>query len=113
MTSVSVGIGVFLAKLSMLLLYIWLSPDKAHRYTVFGLMAFLVCYMIISGVFQVTTPSFSTLQQAKLFTNVFYGAGNAFMDVCMVLVPMRVIIPLNMDLKKRLAVLLLFAGGAL
>lgn len=97
----------------MLALYLWLSPDLSHRYTVFGLMAFVVGYMLTSGVFELVTPSFKTLQQARLFTNVFYGAGNAFMDVCMVLVPIRVIIPLNMSLRKRLAVLVLFTGGAL
>lgn len=97
----------------MLVLYVWLSPDQSHRYTVYGLMGFIVCYMVLSGVFEFVTPSFRTLQQARLFTNVFYGAGNAFMDVCMVLVPIRVVAPLNMSLRKRIAVLGLFTGGAL
>lgn len=96
----------------MLVLYLWLSPDKAHRYTIFALMAFITCYMITSGVFEIVTPAFDTLQEGKLFTNIFYGAGNAFMDVCMVLVPIRVVAPLNMPLKKRMAVLMLFTGGA-
>jgi hypothetical protein len=104
------------ARLSILVFYLRLSPIRSFRYTVIGLSVFLCLYTIALVMISLLIFSpivGSQIRNADNVLDLVYGISNSFTDVCILILPIGVIVPLQMNPRKKVAVLMLFAAGAL
>lgn len=106
-----------LAKLTLLAFYLRIVPGRSLRYTIYFLMGFVVSYTVLGNFISLLELS-PTLGPALLRTadkpmTILYAACNIFSDLFILLLPLRIILPLEMSLTMKISILSLFSAGAL
>ncbi|KAI6280750.1 hypothetical protein MCOR27_004533 [Pyricularia oryzae] len=111
-----------LAKLSLLVLYLNFSPDRTYRIILQTLIAAFVLYAIIyAGVSIFGCQPFhahwdlEAMSTAKCVDKPMFflaaSIANVVMDVVILLVPLRIVLPLHIARRQKVSLLLLFATG--
>ncbi|KAI0136855.1 hypothetical protein BJ170DRAFT_689252 [Xylariales sp. AK1849] len=113
-TGIFFVIALCLGRLSILVFYLRLSPIRSFRYAVYGVIVFICLQTIACVVLSLLLFSplvGSQIRNADHVLGLFYGISNILVDLCMLLLPIRVVVPLQMSTKRKVAVLMLFAAG--
>lgn len=112
------------AKLSLLTLYLNLSPDRTFRITVkiIGLcfILYAVAYALTSifscrpiyASWDLTASATATCIDKEMFY-LAASIANVCMDVIILLVPLRIVVPLQIPKRQKVSLLFLFATGGL
>ncbi|KAI0145068.1 hypothetical protein GGR57DRAFT_481286 [Xylariaceae sp. FL1272] len=110
------------AKLSLLFSYLQLSPDRGFRLVVKGLITCFLLYAIIYSFVSIfscqpvhASWDLVAMTTAKCINKpMFYLAAsiaNVLMDIIILLVPLRIVIPLQIPRWQKIPLLFLFATG--
>lgn len=120
------SLSIVFCKLSLLALYLQLSPKKGFRAIVWVLIGITcvygVSYQIISiflcrpvranwDLSLASDPSTKCID--KLIPYLLLSVANIVMDVAILLLPIRIVIPLQMPTRQKISIFLIFATGAL
>lgn len=114
------------AKLSLLVFYLNLSPDRMFRIVVKMIGLCFVLYAVayaLTSIFS-CSPVYASWDLAAAASStascinkeMFYLAAsiaNICMDVIILLVPLRIVVPLQIPKRQKVSLLLLFATGGL
>ncbi|KAL4795365.1 hypothetical protein BDV19DRAFT_363010 [Aspergillus venezuelensis] len=117
--------SITLTKLSMLLLYLRLFPEKTMRMAIFitlGLTAAWGLSLLLSNVFSCTPVSYiwhswdgehegSCISHEKVMWT--HAITNIVFDVLIIALPMPTLLKLNMSMKKKIGVVIMFGVGLL
>ncbi|KAF6814143.1 integral membrane protein [Colletotrichum sojae] len=118
------ALSISFSKLSVLFLYLRLSPQVWFRRVVYTLVGIVVCYSVvyvlinISGCKPIEASWDTTIPKAeascvdKLTTYLTLSIANIIMDVLILLLPLPVVIPLQMGKRQKFSLILLFGTGA-
>jgi hypothetical protein len=108
-------------KVAILFLYLRLIPQKGYRAVIWATMVFVVSTFVatvLAGLFQCSPISFAwdkTIQGGTCFnvTALFYAnAGvNIFQDLLIYLLPMRMLWKIQLPMKQKMALIIVFAIG--
>lgn len=110
------------AKLSILVFYLRLSPQKPFRIAVYALIGIVVAYTLsyIITILLLCKPielnwdiTVKGTCISRLAPMMVLSVANIFIDVAILVIPIRVVIPLQMPRRQKLSLLLLFATGGL
>lgn len=109
------ALALTFARLSILVFYLRLSPARSFRWAVHGTITFLCLETLISIalsllVFDPTTRV--RMKAADQSLGMFYGISNILVDIAILLLPVGVVVPLQMNVRRKAAVLSLFGAGA-
>ncbi|KAF6830158.1 integral membrane protein [Colletotrichum musicola] len=115
-------LSVTSAKMSLLVLYLRLSPDRLFRIVVISLIAFTTAYglaypfLIILGCRPIEASWNPALMRgAKCIDKqaIYYALSitNILMDVVCLILPLKIIIPLQMGTRQKWSLIALFATG--
>lgn len=118
------SLSVVLAKLSLLFLYLRLSPDRNFRILVISLIGIVIVYSVAYQLLSIfgCRPNYASwdaeaLQTARCVDKetiyMILSIANIIMDVVILLLPLKIVIPLQMARRQKVSVILLFATGAL
>lgn len=110
------------AKLSLLALYFYLSPDRIYRiaikYTatcfllyavVYALTSIFSCRPIYASWDLKALASASCINKEGFFLTA--SIANVCMDIVILVMPLRIVIPLQVPTRQKLSLLILFATG--
>jgi hypothetical protein len=109
-------ITLALARLSILVFYLQLSPIRYFHYLVYTLITFVCVY---TGAFLVVScllldpAAGGPVREADNVISLFYGICNILIDVCMLLMPLLVVVPLQMSTRRKMSLLALLTAGGL
>ncbi|KAL2288749.1 hypothetical protein FJTKL_03417 [Diaporthe vaccinii] len=116
-------LAITFAKLSLLVLYLQLSPVKSFRISVWVLIVFVCGYSlayILVMVFRcrpVAAAWDMTITGAECYSQVtvmlVLSIANILVDAALFILPLPVIAPLQMRIEKKVSLILLFATGGL
>ncbi|TDZ27836.1 Satratoxin biosynthesis SC1 cluster protein 4 [Colletotrichum spinosum] len=116
------SLSVTTAKMSLLILYLRLSPDRAFRIVVVSFIAFTAAYALaylfvivfscrpIEASWDVTTRSGATCID-KNTVYLVLSATNIAMDIVCLVLPLKIIMPLQMPNRQKWSLIALFATG--
>lgn len=116
------GPTIFFAKLSLFWLYLRLfSPNCRTRYLVyFGIMSTFAVYTftpVYIGYMYIPRPGQSWLERASSYGGsarlIYFGIFGVVSDFYLFILPIQVIWQLQLPLRKRIAILVIFATGFL
>lgn len=114
--------GTCLVKVSIILMYLRLNPEKVFRYLAWLIIAFDVTYSSISvlvvtvgcrpiaGGWDTTIPSVCVNKKAYYYAQAVF---NVVSDCCTLALPVRMCWRLQMHRRQRILLVLLFAVGSL
>ncbi|KAF6805343.1 integral membrane protein [Colletotrichum musicola] len=122
-TTMTYSLTVILAKLSLLFLYLRLSPDRSFRIIVMSLIGIVIAYSVSYQLLSLfgCRPVYASWDAEALKTAtcvdketvyMVLSIANIIMDVVILVLPMRIVIPLQMARRQKASVILLFATGA-
>ncbi|KAF6828494.1 integral membrane protein [Colletotrichum plurivorum] len=122
-TTMTYSLTVILAKLSLLFLYLRLSPDRTFRIMVMSLIGIVIAYSVSYQLLSLfgCRPVYASWDAEALKTAtcvdketvyMVLSIANIIMDVVILVLPMRIVIPLQMARRQKASVILLFATGA-
>ncbi|KAF6805543.1 integral membrane protein [Colletotrichum sojae] len=122
-TTMTYSLTVILAKLSLLFLYLRLSPDRTFRIMVVSLIGIVIAYSVSYQLLSLfgCRPVYASWDAEALKTAtcvdketvyMVLSIANIIMDVIILVLPMRIVIPLQMARRQKASVILLFATGA-
>ncbi|KAF6836082.1 integral membrane protein [Colletotrichum musicola] len=112
------------SKLSVLFLYLRLSPQVWFRRVVYTLVGIVVCYSVVYVLINIfgckpieagwdtTIPSNEASCVDKLTTYLTLSIANIIMDVLILLLPLPVVVPLQMGKRQKFSLILPFGTGA-
>jgi hypothetical protein len=113
---------VSFAKLSILVFYLRLSPQRGFRLAVYTLIGIVSAYTI-SYVFVLIFMCNPPHSQWDLTANgtcldktgpfMTFSVANIMIDLAILIIPMHVVIPLQMPKKQKVSLLFIFATGGL
>lgn len=117
-------LSVTIAKMSLLVLYLRLSPDRLFRIVVISLITFTTAYgltypfLLILGCRPIEASwNLAAMRGAKCIDKkaVYYALSvtNILMDVVCLVLPLKIIIPLQMGRRQKWSLIALFATGGL
>lgn len=117
MLGLSYSGALCLAKLTILTFYLRIVSARSLRYTIYFLIGFVVCYTLLGNFISLLELS-PTIGPALLRTTdkpitILYAACNIFSDVSILLLPLRIVVPLEMSRTMKISILSLFSAGAL
>ncbi|KAF3025562.1 hypothetical protein E8E14_011195 [Neopestalotiopsis sp. 37M] len=115
-SSIFFALALTLARLSILVFYLRLSPIRSFRWTVHGIITFLCLETLISVVLSLLIfdpVSKDTMKAADQALGMFYGVSNILVDFAILILPIGVVVPLQMSPRRKMAVLCLFGAGSL
>lgn len=112
------------AKVSLLVFYLQLSPDNGFRWLVHGLITCFALYGVIYAFISIfgCSPIYAAWDLAAQETarcinktQFFLAASiaNVFMDAIILLIPLRIVLPLQIPTRQKVSLVLLFATGGL
>ncbi|KAF6831613.1 integral membrane protein [Colletotrichum plurivorum] len=115
-------LSVTTAKMSLLVLYLRLSPDRLFRIVVISLIAFTTAYglaypfLIILGCRPIEASWNPALMRGAKCVDkqaIYYALSitNILMDVVCLILPLKIIIPLQMGTRQKWSLIALFATG--
>ncbi|CAM1505082.1 Fc.00g107190.m01.CDS01 [Cosmosporella sp. VM-42] len=114
------AIAVACAKLSILTFYLRISPDRLLRRTVYGLIAavcaYTLAYMLLI-IFQCRPVAAAWDINADrtcigyLPPMMFLSVANIVFDVVLLLLPIRIVLPLQIPVRQKISLGFLFATG--
>jgi hypothetical protein len=118
------SLSLAFSKISILLLYLRLSPVRWFRVLVWLLLCVVVTYALVYNIISVfgcrpiaATWDLKLLASAKcmdqLTKYMALSILNIIIDVFELLLPIPVVLPLQMPLKQKLSICLVFATGVL
>lgn len=118
------SLSVTAAKLSLLILYLRLSPDRWFRAVTMSLIGFASAYALaylFLIIFSCSPVQASWDLSARtgatcINKNIVYlvlSATNIIMDIVCLVLPLKIIIPLQMAWRQKISLILLFATGGL
>ncbi|KAK1710853.1 uncharacterized protein BDZ83DRAFT_766078 [Colletotrichum acutatum] len=121
-TTVTYSLSVVLTKLSLLFLYLRLSPDRSFRIIVTSLIGIVIAYSVAYQLLSIFACRFiyaswdaEALQTAHCVDKgtiyMIFSIANIIMDVVILLLPLKIVIPLQMSRRQKVFVILLFATG--
>ncbi|KAF4776916.1 integral membrane protein [Colletotrichum scovillei] len=121
-TTVTYSLSVVLAKLSLLFLYLRLSPDRSFRIIVTSLIGIVIAYSVAYQLLSIfgCRPIYASWDAEALKTAhcvdketiyMILSIANIIMDVAILLLPLKIVIPLQMARRQKVSVILLFATG--
>ncbi|KAK6074520.1 integral membrane protein [Seiridium cupressi] len=114
-TSIFFALALTFARLSILVFYLRLSPIRSFHWAVHGVIVFLSLETVISVVLSLLIFDSNINDQMKAADQalaIFYGVSNILVDVAILVLPIGVVVPLQMSLQRKIAVLCLFGVGA-
>ncbi|KAL4934212.1 CFEM domain-containing protein [Aspergillus undulatus] len=117
--------SIALTKISMLLLYLRLFPEKRMRTTIYVTLAFTTAWgvaMLFANIFSCTPVSYiwtlwdgehegSCINHEKVIWS--HAIMNIFFDIAIIALPMPTLFKLNMSVRKKVGVVVMFAVGLL
>lgn len=110
------------SKLSILFFYLRLSPQAWFRWCTYALISASIIYSLayvflnifpcqpIEAIWDFTIENATCLDPWSAYWAL--SILNIVMDVCTLLLPVPVVVPLQMEKRQKLSLLLLFATGA-
>jgi hypothetical protein len=112
------------AKVSLLFFYLHLSPDRSFRRLVQGLIACFGLYGVVYALISIfgCVPIYAAWDLVAQATGkcinktqFFLAASiaNVFMDVIILLIPLRIVVPLQIPKRQKLSLIFLFTTGGL
>ncbi|KAK1481676.1 integral membrane protein [Colletotrichum tamarilloi] len=115
---------VVLAKLSLLFLYLRLSPDRSSRIIVTSLIGIVIAYSVAYQLLSIfgCRPIYASWDTEALQTAhcvdketicMILSIAEIIMDVVILLLPLKIVIPLQMARRQKVSVILMFATGIL
>ncbi|ORY58139.1 uncharacterized protein BCR38DRAFT_77195 [Pseudomassariella vexata] len=112
-TGIAFTTALALSKLSILVFYLRLSPVRSHRYPVYILMSLLCLYTLGCNIFSllIFSPLAQKVKDADTIFTPLYAIGNIVIDFCILLLPIRAVLPLQMSAKRKVLVLMIFTTG--
>ncbi|KAK6208469.1 thiamine metabolism- protein [Pestalotiopsis sp. IQ-011] len=116
LTSIFFALALTLARLSILVFYLRLSPIRSFRWTVLGIITFLCLETLISVTLSllIFDPAVKgRMKAADQALGMFYGVSNILVDFAILILPIGVVVPLQMSPRRKMAVLCLFGAGSL
>lgn len=117
MLGLSYTSALCLAKLTLLTFYLRIVSARPLRYTIYFLMGFVVSYTVLGNFvnFLELSPTLgpALLRTADKPITILYAACNILSDLCILLLPLRIILPLEMNRTMKISILSLFSAGAL
>ncbi|KAM0815365.1 putative G-protein coupled receptors family 1 profile domain-containing protein [Seiridium cardinale] len=114
-TSIFFALALTFARLSILVFYLRLSPIRSFHWAVHGVIVFLSLETVISVVLSLLIFDSNIndeMKAADQALGIFYGVSNILVDVAILVLPIGVVVPLQMSLQRKIAVLCLFGVGA-
>ncbi|KAI0162486.1 hypothetical protein BJ166DRAFT_269580 [Pestalotiopsis sp. NC0098] len=115
-TSIFFALALTLARLSILVFYLRLSPIRSFRWTVLSIITFLCLETLISVTLSllIFDPAVKgRMKAADQALGMFYGVSNILVDFAILVLPIGVVVPLQMSPRRKMAVLCLFGAGSL
>ncbi|KAK1459946.1 integral membrane protein [Colletotrichum melonis] len=114
--------NVVLAKLSLLFLHLRLSPDRSFRIIVTSLIGIVIAYSVAYQLLSIfgCRPIYASWDTEALQTAhcvdketicMILSIANIIMDVVILLLPLKIVIPLQMARRQKVSVILMFATG--
>lgn len=118
------SLTVVLAKLSLLFLYLRLCPDQSFRIVVMTLIGIVTAYSITYQLLSLfgCRPVYASWDAVALKTAscvdketvyMVLSIANIIMDIVILVLPLKIVIPLQMARRQKASVILLFATGTL
>lgn len=103
------------SKLSLMFFYLRLSKFQGFRYTVFALMGYTMCYSLMFAIVYplIFSPVGPQVRQNIQVVLLVYGISNILMDFSCLALPIHIIFPLKMSVKKKVCLLILFSAGVI
>ena len=114
--------AVCFSKLSILSFYLRLSPAAGFRLAVYTLIGIVTAYTIAyeflsilqcSPVEKFWKPALKGSCIGRMIPMMTLSVANAVIDVVILLIPLRVVLPLQMPARQKASLVLLFATGGL
>ncbi|KAK2769522.1 integral membrane protein [Colletotrichum kahawae] len=123
-TTMTYSLTVVLAKLSLLFLYLRLCPDQSFRIVVMTLIGIVTAYSIAYQLLSLfgCRPVYASWDAVALKTAscvnketvyMVLSIANIVMDIVILVLPLKIVIPLQMARRQKASVILLFATGTL
>lgn len=116
-------LAITFAKLSLLVLYLQLSPVKSFRISVWVLIVFVCGYSlayILTIIFRCRPLAAAwnmNITGAECYSQVtvmlVLSIANILVDAALFILPLPVILPLQMRIEQKVSLILLFATGGL
>ncbi|PPJ57690.1 hypothetical protein CBER1_00166 [Cercospora berteroae] len=112
-----------LAKVSILMLYLRLSPEKWFKFSIYTTMAFVTSFTIatslalvfacvpLARVWDPTVTDGHCLNPGKVYLSM--AGMNAATDVIMLILPMPLLNSLNLAFRQKMGIMLIFGVGSL
>ncbi|KAK1856048.1 integral membrane protein [Colletotrichum chrysophilum] len=121
-TTMTYSLTVVLAKLSLLFLYLRLCPDQSFRIVVMTLIGIVTAYSIAYQLLSLfgCRPVYASWDAVALKTAscvdketvyMVLSIANIIMDIVILMLPLKIVIPLQMARRQKASVILLFATG--
>ncbi|KAL3295225.1 integral membrane protein [Colletotrichum asianum] len=121
-TTMTYSLTVVLAKKSLLFLYLRLCPDQSFRIVVMTLIGIVTAYSIAYQLLSLfgCRPVYASWDAVALKTAscvdketvyMVLSIANIIMDIVILVLPLKVVIPLQMARRQKASVILLFATG--
>jgi hypothetical protein len=113
---------VSFAKLSILVFYLRLSPEKKFRWAVFGLIGIVIAYTVtyLIVIFAICNPvalNWDLTLDGKCISRMapmmVLSVANICIDIAILVIPVHVVIPLQMPKRQKISLIFLFATGGL
>ncbi|KAH9905310.1 hypothetical protein F4778DRAFT_802798 [Xylariomycetidae sp. FL2044] len=123
-SGIAYNLAAVVAKLSILVFYLSISPEKYYRWTVLFMMG---CFSLYSALFVLISifgcrpvsaawdPALAASAQCIDKGKFYLGAtvSNVIMDTVILLIPLRIIVPLQVPKRQKVMLLFVFATGGL
>ncbi|KAI1860839.1 uncharacterized protein JN550_011301 [Neoarthrinium moseri] len=114
-TSIFFSLALTFARLAILVFYLRLSPILPFRWSVYTVIVFLCLYTgasILTSLLVFSVALREKINHADQALGMFYGIANIAVDICILILPLGVVLPLQMSAKRKVALLLLLGAGA-
>ncbi|KAK8075604.1 hypothetical protein PG997_010267 [Apiospora hydei] len=117
------SLSVIFSKLSILFLYLRLSPQRSFRFAVITLIvivsAYALAYQVVSifsckpmkAAWDITITDATCVDKEAVYMGL--SISNIIMDVIILLIPIHVVYPLQMSKRQKVSLVMLFATGGL
>lgn len=112
--------AVTFSKLSILTFYLRLSVQGPFRWTVYALIGTVTVYTIVYEfliIFQCTPvakfwkPTMDGSCIGRMIPMMTLSVANALIDIVILLIPLKVVIPLKISTRQKVSLILLFGTG--
>lgn len=122
MLTITYSTSVSFSKLSILTLYLRLSPEKYFRICVYMFIGIVTAYTVAyqfyiifqcSPVNKFWMPEIEGSCIGKMGPMMTLSIANIIIDIIILFIPVKVILPLKIPLRQKISLIIIFAAGGL